>query len=120
MKTFDFKFYTNDYSNDEDDALPYPISSNLAASHEFSDGCTWDVILWQFCKFLESTGYVGVTDNIRLIDKYGFKSSNMLFECITDNADDLDWGLWNDTKEETTEKASEEEVEYKDIKKDIA
>ena len=39
--------------------------------HEFQDETTWMTVLYQFAKFLEGTGYVGVVDKIKVEDKYG-------------------------------------------------
>jgi len=41
-----------------------PEASTIKTRHYFEDGITWVPILWQFCKFLESTGYEGVRDRV--------------------------------------------------------
>jgi len=33
----------------------YPEASSIKARHYFEDCVAWPPILWQFCKFLEST-----------------------------------------------------------------
>jgi hypothetical protein len=131
-KSFDIRYYQNSTTEDDDDNyLPYPNSTSIAFEYEFSDAVTWDVILWQFCKVLEATGYEGVRERIRLIDRLGIMSQNHLFTCIDD--DDFDWGAWDDTEEDEEEASEEEEdylkrddkyideiSEFQDIKKEIA
>lgn len=117
-KTFELKYYQHD--EDEDyDSRPYPASTDLSAEFTFDDGCTWDVVLWQFCKFLEMTGYEGVREKIRLNDPYGFMQQNHLFTCIVD--EDLSEQFWSDddTEEDKKETSQEEEVSFQDIKKEI-
>jgi len=117
-KTFEFKYYQNDYDeeNEQDDWYPHPINSELQAEFTFNSGCTWDVILWQFCKFLEATGYQGVTERVRLVDKLDIMAHNHLFQCIDDDV----WGDDDDTEEDEEETDQEEEVNFQDIKKEIA
>jgi hypothetical protein len=111
-KNFEIKYYQNDAEDDNDcDDLPYPTSTMINFDYEFGNNVTWDVILWQFCKVLEATGYEGVRNRIRLIDRLGIMSQNHLFTCITD--DDFDWGDWDDTEEDEEEASEEEEVENK-------
>jgi len=62
-----------------------PEASTVKARHYFDDGITWMPILWQFAKFLESTGYVGVTDRIVIKDPYGIEADKCLFETIGPN-----------------------------------
>lgn len=117
-KTFELKYYQ--YEEDEDyDSRPYPATTDLSVEFTFDDGCTWDVVLWQFCKFLEMTGYEGVRSKIRLNDPLGFMQQNHLFECIVDEEQrDNFWSDYDaeEDKEETSEK---EEVSFQDIKKEI-
>jgi hypothetical protein len=80
MKTFNFSYVSS--VNDEDDGLPYPLQSHLTAAHSFADGTTWDVILYEFCKFLESSGYVGVTNKVKLDDRFGIMASHHLFDSV--------------------------------------
>lgn len=63
----------------------HPEASTVKARHYFEDGITWVPILWQFCKFLESTGYVGVCDRVVIKDPYGIEQDNHLFETIGPN-----------------------------------
>jgi hypothetical protein len=59
-----------------------PEASTIKARHYFEDGITWVPILWQFCKFLESTGYAGVCDRVLIKDPYGIEANTHLFETI--------------------------------------
>ena len=49
----------------------YPEAVTVKTRHYFSDGTTWPVVLYQFCKFLESTGYCGVTEKVFVKDPFG-------------------------------------------------
>ena len=60
----------------------YPEASTVKARHYFEDGITWVPILWQFCKFLESTGYVGVCGRVVIKDPHGIEADKCLFETI--------------------------------------
>ena len=121
-KTFEIRFYQHD---DEDtlDAAPYPTDSEFTADLTFNDGVTWDVVLWQFCKFLEMTGYEGVRAKIRIEDPLGFMSQNHLFECIVspDMVEEM-WGDIDDAEEDEEEASDEEKVtvSYKDMKNEVA
>ena len=65
-----FRFiYDSEY--DENEPTEYPEATTIKARHYFSEGTTWPVILYQFAKFLEGTGYVGVVEKIQIADKYG-------------------------------------------------
>ena len=59
----------------------HPEASTVKVRHYFEDGTTWVPILWQFCKFLESTGYVGITEKVVIKDPYGINNDS-LFETI--------------------------------------
>jgi hypothetical protein len=59
-----------------------PEATTIKARHYFEDGITWAPILWQFAKFLESVGYVGITDRVVIKDPYGIESDKHLFETI--------------------------------------
>jgi hypothetical protein len=59
-----------------------PEATTIKARHYFEDGITWVPILWQFCKFLESTGYCGVTDRVLIKDPYGMEADQGLFETL--------------------------------------
>ena len=66
-----FRFiYDSEYA--ENEPTEYPEASTVKTRHYFSDGTTWPVILYQFCKFLESTGYHGVTEKVVIKDPFGF------------------------------------------------
>ncbi len=59
-----------------------PEATTIKTRHYFEDGITWVPILWQFCKFLESTGYVGVCGRVLIKDPYGIEANTHLFETI--------------------------------------
>lgn len=131
-KNFEIKYYQNDAEDDNDEDLPYPTSTMINFDFEFGNSVTWDVILWQFCKVLEATGYEGVRNKIRLVDPYGIMASNHLFACIAGNVD-KEWGDWDDTEEDEEETSEEEEdylkrddkyvdeiSKFQDIKKEIS
>jgi hypothetical protein len=63
----------------------YPEASSIKARHYFEDCVAWPPILWQFCKFLESTGYVGVIDRVIIKDPYGFEANQGMFETLGPN-----------------------------------
>jgi hypothetical protein len=64
------KNFTLSYTEYEEEPNPneefiyYPVNLNVKTSFTFDDGATWEPILYQFCKFLESTGYVGVIGRV--------------------------------------------------------
>ena len=62
-----------------------PEASTVKARHYFEDGITWVPILWQFCKFLESTGYEGVRDRVIIKDPYGMERDSNLFDTLGPN-----------------------------------
>jgi hypothetical protein len=122
-KTFEIRYYQNDHIEDDNDFgdNPYPTCTSINFEFEFGTGVTWDVILWQFCKVLEATGYEGVRERVRLVDRYNFMSKNNLFECINPDEDFEEWGDLDDTEEDEEEGTDEEkEVDFQDIKKEIA
>lgn len=86
----------------------YPSSTSVKIEHEFEDDTTWDVILYQMCKFLEATGYVGITEKIIIKDKFGLMRRNGLFE-YTDPAFDFD--EYDDEDEEEDDEDNKEEKE---------
>jgi hypothetical protein len=120
-KSFEIKYYQNDAEDDNGyEDLPYPTSTMINFDFEFGNSVTWDVILWQFCKALEATGYEGVRNRIRVVDPYGIMASNHLFDCIAGDVDE-DWGDWDDTEEDEEEGTDEEEeMNFNDIKKETA
>jgi hypothetical protein len=111
IKTFTFGYQIQEAH--EDDTVPYPINTVLTATHNFNDTCTWDVILWQFCKFLEGSGYVGVTEKVVLKDPLGIMSMNNLFESVGDDRFPFDEEDWANEYEEDEEDNEEQEEEMK-------
>jgi hypothetical protein len=74
------KSYTFLYHSSVDDSeSEFPISSRLNAEHCFEDSSTWVPILYQFCKFLEASGYVGVSDKV-IISEDGGPGGGVLFQ----------------------------------------
>lgn len=70
-------------SSADDDFLSstFPNHTSITAEHEIDSCATWEVALWQFCKFLETTGFEGVRN--RVIVKTCFEDDNTtLFEKI--------------------------------------
>lgn len=86
MKVFKLGFYE---TSDECPLPEYPISSELKAQYTFEDMSTWVPILWQCCKFLEATGYSGVTEKIIIRDPFGMHDGG-LFETTYDEEFDFD------------------------------
>jgi hypothetical protein len=117
-KRYEFKFTDYECDDTDDDSLPYPVSSAIDASFDFQGGVTWDVILWQFCKFLESTGYEGVRERIRLIDNFGIMSQNCLFHCIREDDFTMDWSD-DDTEEDEEETTTQGEARFQDLKREV-
>ena len=106
--TKDFVFtYADSY--DEDTQGCYPSSTSVKIEHEFQDDTTWDVILYQMCKFLEATGYVGITEKIIIKDKFGLMRRNGLFE-YTHLENDFDFDAYDDEDEEDDDEDSELEI----------
>lgn len=112
-KRYEFKFYDYDCYESDDDPAPYPVSSSIDATFDFQGGVTWDVILWQFCKFLESTGYEGVRAKIRLVDNYDFMVYNHLFTCIYEPEE------INKDEDESSDDDWKEEGTFQDIKREV-
>jgi hypothetical protein len=69
MKTFKFTYEDIEYVGDSGD---WPNKTTIKVKHEFDDAGTWVPVLYQFAKFLESTGYVGVVQKIQVEDTFGF------------------------------------------------
>lgn len=69
MKTFKFTYEDIEYVGDSGD---WPNKTTIKVRHEFDDAGTWVPVLYQFAKFLESTGYVGVVQKIQVEDTFGF------------------------------------------------
>lgn len=60
----------------------FPQCTQIKARHYFDSCTTWVPILYQFCKFLEATGYVGVTDKVIIVDDHDFGYDD-IFATIT-------------------------------------
>lgn len=104
-----FKFvYDSGY---EDGMEIYPLASTIKASHVFEDGSRWQPILYQFCKFLESTGYVGVLEKVVIVDPYALHSDKHLFHTIREMPVDEDEYGWDDDDFETEDTRDDEELE---------
>lgn len=61
--------YDSEFDNNE--PTEYAAATSVKARHYFTEGTTWPVVLYQFCKFLEGTGYVGVVEKVFVKDPYG-------------------------------------------------
>ena len=85
MKTFKFFYEDIEYVGDNDN---WPHTTTIKTTHEFDDTTTWVPVLYQFAKFLESTGYVGVIDKIQVQDNYGM-NIDCGFETFTTEEDDI-------------------------------
>jgi hypothetical protein len=86
----------------------YPSNTSVKISHGFEDETTWDVVLYQMCKFLEATGYVGITDKIIIKDKFGLMRRNGLFE-YTPLENDFDFDDEEDEEEDDEDNKEEKE-----------
>jgi hypothetical protein len=73
VKTFKFTYEDIEY---EYQSGSWPQSSVIKAKHRFDDDITWVPVLYQFAKFLESTGYAGVVEKVKVEDKYGFHADS--------------------------------------------
>jgi hypothetical protein len=69
---------------DENEPTEYAEASTVKTRHYFSDGTTWPVVLYEFCKFLESSGYCGVMERVVIKDPYNMERGG-LFETIGPN-----------------------------------
>lgn len=85
MKTFKFTYEDTEYN----DTSMWPSQSTLKAAHKFQDETVWITVLYQFAKFLEGTGYVGVVEKIRVEDKYGMHR-DLGFETYGEEEDEDD------------------------------
>jgi len=104
-----FKFsYHDSFTTDTQGC--YPSSTSVKIEHEFEDETTWDVVLYQMCKFLEATGYVGITEKIIIKDKFGLMRRNGLFE-YTPLENDFDFDDYDDEDEEENDEDNKEEKE---------
>jgi hypothetical protein len=91
----------------------FPIETVIKTEHHFNEDSRWVPVLHQFCKFLESTGYVGVNDRIIIKDPYGMESDGILFETTGSRFDE------DDFDEEDEDDEEEEDKDFQDIKKEI-
>lgn len=67
MKYFTIKYHDDSFGNGD----LYPKNFESTTRFTFDDMATWDGILYQFCKHLESIGYVGVSDKV-YVDNLSF------------------------------------------------
>jgi hypothetical protein len=114
--------FAYDSSVDDSDS-PYPQATTVKVRHYFDEESTWVPILWQFAKFLESVGYVGVCEKIVIKDRLGLLDvGGSCFE--TYNPDDTDanrWGTYEtDDEEEIEESELDVEEDFRDMKKEVA
>jgi hypothetical protein len=86
MKTFKFSYEDIEYVGDSGN---WPNKTTIKAEHEFDDTCTWVPVLYQFAKFLESTGYVNVAKKIKVEDNFGFHADSG-FETFDEPEEDFD------------------------------
>ena len=61
--------YDSEFS---EEATDYPEATSVKVRHYVESGTTWPVVLYQFCKFLEATGYEGVRDKVVIRDRFDF------------------------------------------------
>ena len=111
----DTKYFKFIYKQSHGDTCGmFPIETVIKTEHHFDEDSRWVPVLHQFCKFLESTGYVGVNDRIIIKDPYGMDSDGVLFETTGSRfaEDDFD--------EEDEDDEEEEDKDFQDIKKEIA
>ncbi len=62
MSSFRFIYEGGDFEDEGNS--PFPSKTTIESFHEFADDQTWETILWQFCKFLEHTGFEGVRKRV--------------------------------------------------------
>jgi hypothetical protein len=95
MKTFKFTYEDIEYVGDSGN---WPDQTTIKAKHEFDDTITWVPVLYQFAKFLESTGYIGVVQKIKVEDKYGM-NADCGFETFGRQEEEIEYDF-DDTEEE--------------------
>lgn len=81
-KVFRFSF---DDAFDED-SVAFPQSTTVKHRIYVDDCSTWVPVLWQFCKFLEASGYEGVKEKV-VIKTCLPDLDNYLFETIYEKPD---------------------------------
>jgi hypothetical protein len=82
IKSYTFLYH----SSVDDNESEFPISSRLSAEHCFEDSSTWVPILFQFCKFLEASGYVGVSNKVAIRSDHG-PGGGVLFTTIGEDVE---------------------------------
>jgi len=103
----DTKYFKFIYKQSHGDTCNlFPIETVIKTEHHFDEDSRWVPVLHQFCKFLESTGYVGVTDRIIIKDPYGMDSDGVLFETTGSRFDEDDF----DEEDEDDEEEEQEEI----------
>jgi hypothetical protein len=109
------------YDSSVSEAGPYPISTSVKVVHHFDESTAWTPILWQFAKFLESTGYVGVCDKIVIKDPKGcLMMDGAYFERIGETSL---YDYEEDEEEDEEENEDSEldlEDEFRDMKKEVS
>lgn len=115
IKTFKFVYE----AGEADGYDLFPNSTKLKATHTFNDDARWVPILYQFCRFLEGTGYGGVVERVVIKDPFGLESEH-LFETTGERpaSYEIDWG--DDEEEDEDADEEDEEKDFQDVKKEIA
>lgn len=62
---FNYNFYEDNPDNSIFDEVEFPQEKNIRFSTTFSEDVRWPDIMTEFARFLDATGYVGVTESIR-------------------------------------------------------
>jgi len=70
----------------DEDSVDHPQCNTVKQRIYVDEGSTWIPILWQFCKFLEATGYEGVKEKV-VIKTCMPDLDNYLFETIYEKPD---------------------------------
>lgn len=70
LKTVRFTFDYQEEATGEVDR--WGTNKNVSMAFDFEQGDCWHHVLYQFAKFLEGVGYVGVVDRIR-VEGWGFQ-----------------------------------------------
>lgn len=100
------------YDSGYDEESIYGESCTIDTKHYFNEDATWVPILWQFAKFLESTGYSGVTEKIVIKSNIpDYDLGDAFFETIYEESD---WKKELDEAEEELEKMDWEKTFPKD------
>jgi hypothetical protein len=67
--TYEFNYRVHANLEDDEESL-FPERTMITAEHQFQMGHTWEQVLWQFCRFLESTGFEGVREKVLIRDDH--------------------------------------------------